>query len=366
MDEYGSNSSLQLPGFCMPCMRKDDEESDSDGEGFEAVTPEHYSGSPEEREANSAVEKHRHILEDVDGELEMEDVAPSEIEMSSTCNGTQDQPVKHYEMPIAPPLPQDMPPSSPPPPPSSPPPHPPPPPPSVLPPPCLMSGSYNGVDPNYYNGQDDLRQPVAAPPVPPRVDSKLCSPAVPYQAPPDSRDIHVRNHVSNCNGSYNSYPARPVSNMQPVDGPSFHHQAYPPHPPYHGPPDQFPYGHGDPHMKAQREPPPRSYSNRYDYAPNGDCRHFYSSHDRMKPPPYDRRESWNGHGPNFNGPRYPDRVKASHGPNSYGHPPCEPPRYPNQGWGYPPREMDHRNSFPRRPPPEDAVGSRGPGMWWPR
>ncbi|XVE73179.1 hypothetical protein DITRI_Ditri11bG0096500 [Diplodiscus trichospermus] len=76
VDEYGSNSSFQLPGFCMPRMLKDvdeDEGSDSDGGSFEAVTPEHGSGTPEEQESNAATEKRRHILEDVDGELEMED-----------------------------------------------------------------------------------------------------------------------------------------------------------------------------------------------------------------------------------------------------------------------------------------------------
>ncbi|CAK9151043.1 unnamed protein product [Ilex paraguariensis] len=90
VDEYGSNSSFQLPGFRMPPMLKDEDEgSDSDVEGFEAVTPEHYSENIAERERTPihAVEKHRHILEDVDGELEMEDVAPTcEAEMSSTNN----------------------------------------------------------------------------------------------------------------------------------------------------------------------------------------------------------------------------------------------------------------------------------------
>ncbi|KAJ1405114.1 RNA polymerase II-binding domain [Sesbania bispinosa] len=64
VDEYGSNSSFQLPGFCMPRMLKDDDEgSDSDEGNFEAVTPEHNS---EIHEMTSTIEKHRHILEDVD------------------------------------------------------------------------------------------------------------------------------------------------------------------------------------------------------------------------------------------------------------------------------------------------------------
>lgn len=153
-----SNSSFQLPGFCMPRMLKDDHEgSDSDGESFEAVTPEHNFESREEHESIPAIKKHRHILEDVDGELEMEDVAPScEVESSSSfqvaeVNAVQtllNQYEQHIPLPFAPPLPQDVPPSSPPLP-SSPPPPPPPPPP--IPPPSSTSDTYtNGVDSQLY------------------------------------------------------------------------------------------------------------------------------------------------------------------------------------------------------------------------
>ncbi|GFP97851.1 hua2-like protein 2 [Phtheirospermum japonicum] len=91
VDEYGSNSSIQLPGFCMPPMLRDDDvRSDSDGESFEAVTPEHNGVDNLDGEMTlipPAVEKRRHILEDVDGELEMEDVAPCcEDEITSTSN----------------------------------------------------------------------------------------------------------------------------------------------------------------------------------------------------------------------------------------------------------------------------------------
>ncbi|KAI5394469.1 variant 6, Protein HUA2-LIKE 2, partial [Lathyrus oleraceus] len=128
VDEYGSNSSLQLPGFCMPRMLKDEdeddnEESDSDGGNFEAVTPEHIS---EVHEMTSTIDKHRHILEDVDGELEMEDVAPThDVEMNSFCNverGNTSQFEKNISLSAAPlpqPVPQSspLPPSAPPPPP---------------------------------------------------------------------------------------------------------------------------------------------------------------------------------------------------------------------------------------------------------
>ena len=143
----------------MPRMLKDDDDgSDSDGESFEAVTPEHNnSEAHEERESIPLIEKHRHILEDVDGELEMEDVAPScEVETSSSfhvaeVNAMQtlhNQCEQHVPVPFAPPLPQDVPPSSPPLP-SSPPPPPPPPPPPV-PPPAMSDPYTNGVDSKVY------------------------------------------------------------------------------------------------------------------------------------------------------------------------------------------------------------------------
>lgn len=140
----------------MPRMLKDDNEgSDSDGESFEAVTPEHNLEAREERESIPAIEKHRHILEDVDGELEMEDVAPScEVETNSSFHVAEVNAVQtlhgqceqHVPLSFAPPLPQDVPPSSPPLP-SSPPPPPPPP----VPTPSAMSDPYtNGVDSKLY------------------------------------------------------------------------------------------------------------------------------------------------------------------------------------------------------------------------
>lgn len=57
-------------------LKDDDEGSDSDGGDFESVTPEHESRILEEHVTPSITERHTRILEDVDGELEMEDVAP--------------------------------------------------------------------------------------------------------------------------------------------------------------------------------------------------------------------------------------------------------------------------------------------------
>lgn len=103
----------------MPRMLKDEDEgSDSDGGSFEAVTPEHKSETVEERVTIPVIEKHRHILEDVDGELEMEDVAPPcDMEMGSNNNSAEINAAETSQnqlVPFVPPLPQDMPPSSPP------------------------------------------------------------------------------------------------------------------------------------------------------------------------------------------------------------------------------------------------------------
>ncbi|XWS36270.1 hypothetical protein CRYUN_Cryun20dG0070900 [Craigia yunnanensis] len=276
VDEYGSSSSFQLPGFCMPRMLKDEDEgSDSDGGSFEAVTPEHYSGTPEEQEANTTTEKHRHILEDVDGELEMEDVAP-EIEMSSnngaagvnTARTSRKQCDQHFPLPFAPPLPHDMPPSSPPLPSSPPPPRPPPPPPI---PPCPFSDPYGNV-----------------------VDST----------------IHTMN------------------NIQQPDGPNFHHNAYPPQPLHPAPSNQFSYVNSGQQMNSMRDAPPPPYSNRY-FSPNIDGGKYYNSHERMKLASNQLRESWRFPPPPFSGPRYADKAKPSYGHGSYGGPQCEPPRLPN-------------------------------------
>ncbi|XVF32624.1 hypothetical protein REPUB_Repub17cG0098300 [Reevesia pubescens] len=365
VDEYGSNSSFQLPGFCMPRMLKDeDEESDSDGGSFEAVTPEHYSGTPERQEANPATEKRRHILEDVDGELEMEDVAPSEIEMSSnsaaagvnTIETLREQCDQHFPLPFAPPLPHDVPPSSPPLP-SSPPPLPPP------IPPCPISDPYaNVVDSTIYtsihNRQDELRSTVP-PSVAPRIDSTMCTNTVPYHGP-ESRDLPVPMQVSDCNTSFNSYPVRPVNNIQQPDGPNFHHNPYPPQPPHPAPSNQFSYVNSGQHMNSMRDAPPPPYANRY-YSPNIDGGNYYNSHERMKLAPNEPRESWRFPPPPFSGPPYADKAKLSYGHGPYGGPQCEPARFTNQGWGFHPPGMNQRNSFPLGPPPEGLVpvGSRG-------
>lgn len=124
-------------------LKDEDEGCDSDGESFEAVTPEHNSNSPGGHIQIAIGEKRSHILEAVDGELEMEDVAPScEAELGSTSNGrvrsaeASDHRIEQ-NLPAVnlPPKPKAVPASSPPLPMSPPPPPPPPPPPLPPPPP---------------------------------------------------------------------------------------------------------------------------------------------------------------------------------------------------------------------------------------
>ncbi|XP_077220101.1 ENHANCER OF AG-4 protein 2-like isoform X2 [Tasmannia lanceolata] len=157
VDEYGSNATFQLPGFLS--SRAFDEEDDNlpsslcKDTGYES--PVEAASALEELEtcAVTPSDRQRHILEEVDGELEMEDVsASSKDERAITRNGSYElepqkrtsESVSHSltELPPlplgSPPLPLDSPPPPPPFPPSPPPPPPPlspspPPPPPPLP-----------------------------------------------------------------------------------------------------------------------------------------------------------------------------------------------------------------------------------------
>lgn len=114
-------------------MVEDDEhDCSSDEKSFEAVTPERNAEVDDGKGTVTSQEKHRHILEDVDGELEMEDVSPPcEVRVCSIshvaatdniCNSDKQYDQQHSPT-FVPPLPEDLPPS-PPPLPSSPPPMP--------------------------------------------------------------------------------------------------------------------------------------------------------------------------------------------------------------------------------------------------
>ncbi|RDY00116.1 Protein HUA2-LIKE 3, partial [Mucuna pruriens] len=355
VDEYGSNSTFQLPGFCMPRMLKDDdggEGSDSDGGNFEAVTPEHTS---EVHEITSAIGKHRHILEDVDGELEMEDVAPSnDVEINSICNvdkGNVKQAEKNTPLSFAS-LHQDVRSSSPPLPSFLPPPPPPPPPPPVLHPMASTSEPYHTVvnSTGYTVSQtlkDNPLHSVAQPMAAPR-HSQPISDAVHHQVP-EYREMVMHMPESTC--SYNSFPVPPPDNFRQTDGVTMHHKGYSIRPPQHVPSNQFSFVNGEHHVKQRREVrPPPSYSSRQHYVQNMERENFYNNHERLRPPPYDYQERWNIPAP-YPGPQYQDKGV----PAPYGCHPCESTRIPDHGWRFPPRSMNQRNSMPFRPPFEDAI-----------
>ncbi|PSS06395.1 Protein HUA2-LIKE like [Actinidia chinensis var. chinensis] len=378
VDEYGSNSSFQLPGFHMPPMLKvEDEGSDSDGGSFEAVTPEHNSETAEEGgriPMPATIGNHRHILEDVDGELEMEDVAPPcEADMTSNSNvciniGHTMHP--QFPPPFAPPLPNDVPLSSPPPLPASPPPPPPPPPPPALPPmPPIRDPVSDGHDPKLYNIKENLHQFMDQQPVAPRISSD----AVCYQAP-ESRDVNMQTQIQDSSSSCSFSniplphpPIRPVNGSQQADGATFYNNAYHLRPPQPAHSNQFSYVQAD--QRSLREVPPPPFPNRDHFGQSTDGGDFYTDHDRMKLAPNEHRDSWRFSGPSFSAPgtSYRDPARGPYPPSPYTGPPCEPP-LPSHGWGFPPRAMNHRELMPHRPPFEGPipVAIRAPSFWRPR
>ena len=119
-----SNTGFHLPNLI--CTKLLDEEgSSSEDRSFEAVTPEHESADADEQEGASQVDgaKHRLVFEEVNGDLEMEDVAPASEAGPSSAPDLADArcTITNKKIDSVPPLPDDKPPT-PPPLPSSPPP----------------------------------------------------------------------------------------------------------------------------------------------------------------------------------------------------------------------------------------------------
>ncbi|XP_010507809.1 PREDICTED: protein HUA2-LIKE 2 [Camelina sativa] len=363
VDEYGSNSTLQLPGFCMPALLKDEEGgsesergsdleggSDSDGGDFEPVTPEHESRILEENVSSSTAERHTLILEDVDGELEMEDVAPpwetgncTHTDQAVNTEATNCQLGKqHQHVSLSsPPLPS-----------SSPPPPPPPPAPPLQQAQCAMSDSYlNGFEDGGYRNMHGDHQAG-----PPMMNPQLSGSMMHYQGPELSYSSGV-DHM-------NSIPQ--------ADGSNFQHRPYPSHPHPHipppPPPPQHQYSFTEPghHMKSRKDAP--SYSHRSHYVPNFDERNFHDNHERMRHAPYENRDNWR-YPPSSSygsGSRYQDKHKTPYPSSSYDcGPPRESGRLQNQRWNHPPRPYNNRHSFHPKPHSEGPVpvGMRDPGMW---
>ncbi|KAL1197637.1 Protein HUA2-LIKE 3 [Cardamine amara subsp. amara] len=323
VDEYGSNSTLQLHGFCMPAMLEDDDVgSDSDGGDFESVTPEHESRILEEHVTPSVTERHTRILEDVDGELEMEDVAPpweagsSAITQADNTESANCHPVYGTSR-------QNVTSSSPPPPSSQ---------------KCTMSDSYsNGFDCGRYPSMNGDLQ--AGP-------SRM-NPSMHYGSPEPSYSSRV--------SLSKSMPCEENSNFQHRPYPSSH----PPPPPSH----HYSYMEPDHHIKSRREGP--SHPHRSLYTPDYDERNYYDSHERMRPAPFVNRENWRYHPPSAHGPQYHDRHKGPYQSGSYNGHHRDSGRFQNQRWSNSPRAYSNRHSFHYKPYSEGPVpvGMRDPGSW---
>ncbi|PIN03067.1 hypothetical protein CDL12_24423 [Handroanthus impetiginosus] len=379
VDEYGSNSSIQLPGFCMPPMLRDDDiGTDSDGEGFEAVTPEHNVENLDgETALTSAVAKRSHILEDVDGELEMEDVAPScEIHTTSTNNsaGTGCVQMSHhrsdnnYGTPFAPQQPKDTQPMSAPMPSSplsSPPAHiqshrlPP----SVFPSAVLDSVS-NGPDSKPCPSSQDLRAKQS---LSPRFKPRTFDPERHRAHDNENSETHLPRQMPGCSNAHpfcdqltSRQTGRASNGFQSVDGPfskGFHLR--PPHP---APSNQFSYVQE--RSQSRRDIPPPS--NRF-HSRNAENGNFYRDRDRNKYVPHDNiGEYWRPPLPSVSGPGYHDGPRMARAPMYSG--PHHEPALPNNRWNFPPRYMNQRQYHPYRPPLEGPipVAGRGTNFWEPR
>nr|XP_024381171.1 protein HUA2-LIKE 1-like [Physcomitrium patens] len=79
VDEYGSNASLSLPdGFSIiPQLYEDEEEGSEDGSRQLETESVSAINTTRSTEGEEPIDRHRTVLEDVDGELEMEDVSPT-------------------------------------------------------------------------------------------------------------------------------------------------------------------------------------------------------------------------------------------------------------------------------------------------
>ncbi|GAV60995.1 PWWP domain-containing protein [Cephalotus follicularis] len=216
VDEYGSNATFQLPGFLSSHIFEDEDDLPSTsyietGEASPAETT-HALGETETCTVTPNDRRHC-ILEDVDGELEMEDVSghpkdekpwfmDGSFQMESQQQGSDrilelnsnnsielpplpegSPPPPPDSPPPPPPLPPSPPPTPPPPPPSSPlPPTPPPPPlPSQPPHPSVPS---SGLLPPMASLPSAPTQPsLLSQPLRPPLSSVQSSPQLPYQHP---------------------------------------------------------------------------------------------------------------------------------------------------------------------------------------
>lgn len=386
VDEYGSNAGFHIPNLICTKVLENDEGSSSDDRSFEAVTPEQDApGGDAMEESQIPVEKHRLVLEEVDGELEMEDVSPpSEAEANilrqpdqSDTNFTS----YHHPSDTGPPLPNDGPPI-PPPLPCSPPPVPPPPPVPIDQSTQLQATLQMASDPvgphppiATYNVQSQQSHPMVDHP-------RGMNPSVAPLHPPfcnTAPGVH-QNQITPPNppGHRSNFPRPPApyhgSNYQhptsSMPNGGYHLQRPPPPPP----PNQFPRMPSEPHQRPQQwSNNCSSYPETYQY--NGHDRDHHR-HDSMhqghdgRPHFSDRRYHHEDRGHRFDervirgpmhhdagrgrfppfppGPPGPDQASVA--PMHYGRP-SDPPQGPCSGWS-------------TEPPVPHVAGAHG--CWRPR
>ncbi|XP_042007891.1 ENHANCER OF AG-4 protein 2-like isoform X2 [Salvia splendens] len=201
LDEYGSNTTFQLPGFLSSHLFEEDDDEDNFSsmlykEGLDTSPSEHNLASKDPEHCTVTPSDRRHcILEDVDGELEMEDVSGHNKDdriLIFNCTSIIASPEPNSDVKLksasemsellpspegSPPLPPGSPPMTPPlpasPPPLSSSPSPPPPPP---PPPLSLSSAPLPPPPPPPSSQQLIPPPPIGPP--PYVQSLPPQPAL--------------------------------------------------------------------------------------------------------------------------------------------------------------------------------------------
>ncbi|XP_009138689.1 protein HUA2-LIKE 3 isoform X1 [Brassica rapa] len=311
VDEYGSNSTLQLHGLCMPAMLKvEDEGSDSDGGDFESVTPEHESRILEEHVTPSITERHTRILEDVDGELEMEDVAPPWDVGSKAPTDQADNTESAYCQPVSGTSHQNVTSLSP------------------LAPPSqnAQSNSYtNGFDGSGYQSMHGDQQ-------------ARMNPSTHYRSPESSYSSRASLSKSMPRGEGSDFQHRPYPSPNPPP-PSSHHY----------------YSHMEPDNHMTEGP---SYPHGSHYTGDFGERNYHDSHESMRHAPYESRDNWRYHPPPSHGPRYQDRHKGHYQSSSYSGHHRDSGRFQNHRWSHhSPRAYNNNNrhSFQHKPHSEGPV-----------
>ncbi|GFP82019.1 hua2-like protein 2 [Phtheirospermum japonicum] len=363
VDEYGSNSSIQLPGFCMPPLLRDDIGSDSDGESVDAVIPEHnveYLNG--EMNSIAVVERRSHVLEDVDCELEMEDVSPScEVEITATSNIAQTnctqtshhQYDNHYGAPFVAQQLQDTQAISAP-----------PPPPPPLPPPLPLSGFYPAILDSVSNVPDSNRYPSSQEPgakqscllrVNPRsldaVHHRVHGNTDSETQLPRQTRYHGNACPNSDHQSASHFSGRASNGPQPMSGGKGYYHLCSPH---LAPSNQFSFIQ-EQQIQSRKDISHPPHPNRF-HTHNAENRNFYRDRDcdryrfaRLD----DIGEHWRQPLPSISGPYHRSSIRMAHAPTSHNGLPFEP-ELPNNRWNCPPRSMC-RNYSPHRAPPSEGL-----------